>query len=58
MLIFKKNELKRIIKGNTNNYENKIDKIENKNTKKILQQNGDISHMLPSNKYNEEIILI
>ena len=50
MLIFKKNELKRIIKGNTNNYENRIDKIENKNTKKILQQNGDISHMLPSNK--------
>jgi hypothetical protein len=47
MLIFKKNELKRLIRYN-NNYENKIENIENKNTKIIINRNGDISHIYPS----------
>jgi hypothetical protein len=47
MLIFKKNELKRLIKTNNNQLESRVDKIENKNTKKIIQ-NGDISHLFPS----------
>lgn len=50
MLIFKKNELKRLVKNNSSiNLENKIEKIENKNTKKIIQSNGDLSHLFPSN---------
>ena len=49
MLIFKKNELRRIIKSN-NNIESRVEKIDNKNTKKILQQNGDISHLFPNRK--------
>lgn len=46
MLIFKKNELKRLIKLNSN--ENKVEKIDNKNTRKIIQHNGDISHLFPN----------
>jgi hypothetical protein len=49
MLIFKKNELRRIVKAN-NNIESRVEKIDNKNTKKILQQNGDISHLFPNSK--------
>lgn len=51
MLIFKKNELKRLIKSNNNNLENKVDRIENKNTRKIIKHNGDISHLFPSKKF-------
>ncbi len=47
MLIFKKNELRRLIK-NSINYETKIEKIENKNTKILINKNGDISHLFPS----------
>jgi len=43
LLIFKKNELKRLIRSNT-----LPNKLENKNTKKIIQANGDISHLFPS----------
>ena len=55
MLIFKKNELRRLVKSNS--IENRIERIDNKNTKKILQQNGDISHLFPNsnllnNKYS------
>jgi hypothetical protein len=49
-LIFKKTELKRLIKNN-NNLDTKLEKLENKNTKKIIQQNGDISHLFPSKNY-------
>jgi hypothetical protein len=47
MLIFKKNEMRRLIKNNSNNFE----KQENKNTRKIIQHNGDISHIFPSKLY-------
>lgn len=56
MLIFKKNELRRIVKTN-NNIENRVEKIDNKNTKKILQQNGDITHLFPNSKTNKIKIL-
>lgn len=40
MLIYKKNELRRLIQS-----ENKLNKVENKSTRKIIQHNGDISHL-------------
>lgn len=43
MLIYKKNELKRLIRSNS-----LPSKVENKITKKIIQNNGDISHLLGS----------
>ena len=43
MLIYKKNELKRLIRSNS-----LPSKVENKNTLKIIQQNGDISHLFNS----------
>ena len=43
MLIYKKNELKRLIRSNS-----LPSKVENKNTQKIIQNNGDISHLFGS----------
>jgi hypothetical protein len=43
MLIYKKNELKRLIRSNS-----LPSKVENKLTKKLIQNNGDISHLLGS----------
>lgn len=49
MLIFKKNELRRLVKSN-HNIENKIERMENKNIKKIIQNNGDLTHLFPNSK--------
>jgi hypothetical protein len=50
MLIFKKNELKRLVKNN--NVESKIEKMDNRNLKKIIKNNGDLSRIFPTSKYN------
>ncbi len=49
MLIFKKNELKRLVKNN-HNIENKVERMENRNIKKIIKNNGDLTHMFPNSK--------
>ena len=43
MLIYKKNELKRLIRSNS-----LPSKVENKHTQKIILNNGDISHLFGS----------
>jgi hypothetical protein len=52
MLIFKKNELKRLVRNSNNNYENSIEKIDSIKTKKIINRNGDVSHLFSSIIYN------
>lgn len=47
MLIFKKNEMRRLVKNN--NVESKIERLDNRNLKKIIKNNGDVSRIFPSN---------
>ncbi len=50
MLIFKKNEMKRLVKNN--NFESKIEKMDNRSLKKIIKNNGDLSRIFPTSNYN------
>jgi hypothetical protein len=51
ILIFKKNELKRLIRNQNSNVTTTANnKIENKSTKLIIDKNGDVSQVYPKSK--------